>query len=142
MTLLLEVWPTKAEEAPSRHEVRLTPLDTKIPRDLWAPRHCCLYSYFYCTYNFVVVKFPCKICKKAVANNHHAIQCDKFHSWIHIKCNKVKLSTYQYLQQCTYIYMSGTHFRIRKFFIRKWTSKTEISNPTCLSYNFKNTGFS
>ena len=28
MTPSLEGWPTKAKEAPSRHEVRLAPLDT------------------------------------------------------------------------------------------------------------------
>ena len=50
----------------------------------------------------MAVKFPCKICNKAVANNHHAIQYDKCHSWIDIKCNKITLSTYQYLQQCVY----------------------------------------
>ena len=50
----------------------------------------------------MAVKFPCKICNKAVANNHHAIQYDKCHSWIHIKCNKITLSTYQYLQQCVH----------------------------------------
>ena len=29
VTSSLEVWPTKAKEAPSPHEVRLAPLDTK-----------------------------------------------------------------------------------------------------------------
>ena len=29
MTPSLEGWPTKAEEAPSPHELRLAPLDTK-----------------------------------------------------------------------------------------------------------------
>ena len=48
----------------------------------------------------MVIKFPYKICNKAVANNQHAIQCDKCHSWVHIKCNKINLSTYRYLQQC------------------------------------------
>ena len=46
----------------------------------------------------MVIKFPCKICNKGVVNNNHAIQCDKCHSWIHIKCNKINLSTYRYLQ--------------------------------------------
>ena len=57
-----------------------------------------LLSYYYCTYNVMVIKFPCKICNKGVVNNNHAIQCDKCHSWIHIKCNKINLSTYRYLQ--------------------------------------------
>ena len=50
----------------------------------------------------MVIKFPCKICNKAVANNHHAIQCYKCHSWIHIKFNKINLSTYRYLQRCVH----------------------------------------
>ena len=50
----------------------------------------------------MVVKSPCKICNKAVTDNHHAIQCGKGHSWIHVKCNKISLSTYRHLQQCVY----------------------------------------
>ena len=50
----------------------------------------------------MVIKFSCEKCNKAVANNHHAIQCDKRHSWNQIKCNKINLSTYRYLQQCVY----------------------------------------
>ena len=51
---------------------------------------------------FYGYQISCKICNKAVANNHHAIQCDKFCSWIHIKCNKINLSSDQYLQHCVY----------------------------------------
>ena len=58
----------------------------------------------------MVIKFPCKICNKAVANNHHAIQCDKCHSWIDIKCNKINLSTYRYLQQCVYAWYCIKYF--------------------------------
>ena len=50
----------------------------------------------------MVVKFPCKICNKAVANNHHAVQCDRCHLWVHIKCNRINLQTYKYLQKCSY----------------------------------------
>ena len=46
-----------------------------------------------------VIKFPCKICNKAVANNHHAVQCDKCHIWVQIKCNKINLQTYKFLQK-------------------------------------------
>ena len=49
----------------------------------------------------MVVKFPCKICSKAVANNHHALQCDNCHIWVHIKCNRINLQTYKYLQKCS-----------------------------------------
>ena len=51
----------------------------------------------------MVVKSPCKICNKAVTDNHHAIQCGKGHSSIHVKCNKISLSTYRHLQQCVYV---------------------------------------
>ena len=49
----------------------------------------------------IVVNFPCKICKGAVANNHHAVKCDHFNLWVHIKCNKVSLHTYKVLQKST-----------------------------------------
>ena len=47
----------------------------------------------------MVITFPCKICNKAVASNHHAVQCDKCHIWVHIKCNKINLQTYKFLQK-------------------------------------------
>ena len=49
----------------------------------------------------MVVKFPCKICSKAVANSHHALQCDNYHLWVHVKCNRTNLQTYKYLQKCS-----------------------------------------
>ena len=47
----------------------------------------------------MAIKFPGKICNKAVASNHHAVQCDKCHIWVHIKCNKINLQTYRFLQK-------------------------------------------
>ena len=47
----------------------------------------------------VAIKFPCKICNKAVANNHHGVQCDKCHMWVHTICNKINLQTYKFLQK-------------------------------------------
>ena len=47
----------------------------------------------------MVVKFPCKICLKAVANLHHAIQCDNCNIWVHFKCNKINTQTYKFLQK-------------------------------------------
>ena len=47
----------------------------------------------------MLIKFPCKVCSKAVASNHHAVQCDKCHIWVHIKCNKINLQTYKFLQK-------------------------------------------
>ena len=47
----------------------------------------------------MVIKFPCKICNKPAAKNHHALQCDKCHIWVYIKCNKINLQTYKFLQK-------------------------------------------
>ena len=47
----------------------------------------------------MVIKFSCKICNKAVASNHHVVQCDKCHSWVHIKCNKINIQAYKFLQK-------------------------------------------
>ena len=41
--------------------------------------------------------FPFGMCKKAVANNHQAINCDKCGLWVHINCNKINKQTYIYL---------------------------------------------
>ena len=46
----------------------------------------------------MVIKFPCGIFLKLVANNHQAIKCDQCNLWIHIKCNKIDKQTYTYLQ--------------------------------------------
>ena len=40
------------------------------------------------------VTFPCRICKKPVASNHRAIECDVCHVWVHIKCNNVSQEAY------------------------------------------------
>ena len=42
----------------------------------------------------MAVKFPCKICKKPVAQNHKAIFWDICDTWVHIKCNKINNQTY------------------------------------------------
>ena len=44
------------------------------------------------------IKFPCGICKKSVAKNHKAIQCDKCDCWIHIKCQYLDSNDYQQYQ--------------------------------------------
>ena len=46
----------------------------------------------------MVVKFPCKICCKSVANSHHAIQCDNCNIWVHVKCNRINTQTDKFLQ--------------------------------------------
>ena len=45
------------------------------------------------------VKFPCKICEKAVAENHRAICCDTCNIWVHIKCHKINIQTYNILKK-------------------------------------------
>ena len=49
----------------------------------------------------MVVNFPCKICNKTVASNHHALQCDSFHLCVHIKCNRINLQIFKYLNKCS-----------------------------------------
>ena len=45
------------------------------------------------------VKFPSKIRKKAVAQNHKAVCCDVCDTWVHIKCNKINTQTYNILKK-------------------------------------------
>ena len=42
--------------------------------------------------------FPCGICLNPVVKNHHkAVKCDNCDLWIHIKCNKINVQTYNLL---------------------------------------------
>ena len=50
----------------------------------------------------MVVKFPCKICNKAVAKNHHAVRFDHCQLWVQIRCNKINLQTYKFLQKSSF----------------------------------------
>ena len=43
----------------------------------------------------MVVRFPCKICCKPVANSHHRVHCDNCNIWVHVKCNKINTQTSQ-----------------------------------------------
>ena len=45
------------------------------------------------------VKFPCKICEKAVAGNHRAVCCDTCNIWVHIKCNRINTQTCNILKK-------------------------------------------
>ena len=67
----------------------------------------------------MVLKFPCKICLKAVANSHHAIQCDNCNIWVHIKCNKINtnINFYKKAQQ------SGTVLNALRKYVRFQTSQ-------------------
>ena len=43
----------------------------------------------------MVITDPCGICKKSVASNHRAIQCETCKFWIHIKCNNISPPEYK-----------------------------------------------
>ena len=45
------------------------------------------------------IKSPCKICNNPVAKNHKAVQCDKCQLWVHMKCNKINIQTYNMLKE-------------------------------------------
>ena len=38
--------------------------------------------------------FPCGICLNPAAKNHKALRCDNCDLWIHVKCNKINIQTY------------------------------------------------
>ena len=44
-----------------------------------------------------MVKFPCKICTKAVARNHRAIH--QYDIWVQIKCSKINSQTCDLLRK-------------------------------------------
>ena len=67
----------------------------------------------------MVTKFPCKICNVAVANNHHAIICDKCHSWIDIKCSKV----YPHTDIFDSVYTPGIASNVLKILFYSLTSQ-------------------
>ena len=43
------------------------------------------------------IKHPCRICHRAVATNHRAVNCNACHFWIHIKCNNLTGTQYRKL---------------------------------------------
>ena len=47
----------------------------------------------------MVIKYPCKIYNRPVAESHDCIQCDNCNVWVHRKCNKVNKQTYKFLQK-------------------------------------------
>ena len=47
----------------------------------------------------MVIKHPCKLCKKSVGARHKAIKCDLCNLWVHIKCNFLDNKTYKSLQE-------------------------------------------
>ena len=45
------------------------------------------------------IKYPCKICNNPVTKNHKTIQYDKCRLWVHMKCNKINIQTYNMLKE-------------------------------------------
>ena len=50
----------------------------------------------------MVAKLPCKLCNETVAKKHHAVQCDNCHLRVNIRCNKIILQTYKFLQKSSF----------------------------------------
>ena len=46
--------------------------------------------------------FPCKLCNKNINDRDAAIQCDICQFWVHLRCNKLNLVDFKYLQESTY----------------------------------------
>ena len=47
------------------------------------------------------IVFPCKLCSKNINDRDAAIQCDKCQFWVHLRCSKLNLDDYKYLQEST-----------------------------------------
>ena len=47
------------------------------------------------------IVFPCKLCSKNIDNGDVAMQCDICQFWVHLRCNKLNLVDYKYLQGST-----------------------------------------
>lgn len=71
----------------------------------------------------MVIKFPRRICYKAVTSNYQTIKCNKCNLWIDIKCNKIN-KTYIYLKSdsshwycisCTKVCLPFSDFDRREF---------------------------
>ena len=45
----------------------------------------------------MLAAFTCGICLNPVAKNHKAVKCDNCDLWIHIKCNKINVQTFNLL---------------------------------------------
>ena len=45
------------------------------------------------------IKYPCKSCDNPVAKNHKAVQCDMCQLWVHMKCNRINIQTYNMLKK-------------------------------------------
>ena len=47
----------------------------------------------------MVIKYPCKIYSRPVAESHDCIQCDNCKVWVHRKCNKINKQRHRFLQK-------------------------------------------
>ena len=59
------------------------------------------------------VKFPCILCKRAVAKNHRAVQCDECDNWVHIKCAGITPAYYNQLQENDDPWFCHTHTKLQ-----------------------------
>ena len=48
---------------------------------------------------YMVVRFSCLKCNRAVAKNNRAVQCNICDKWVHIACNNLNTYTYKNLQK-------------------------------------------
>ena len=43
----------------------------------------------------MTIKYPCKVCHRAVRHKQNAVECDLCDQWVHIKCNDISKTQYQ-----------------------------------------------
>ncbi len=49
------------------------------------------------------IQNPCGICKKPVANNHRALECESCFYWVHIKCGGITPKQYEHFKYNTHL---------------------------------------
>ena len=55
--------------------------------------------------------FPCGICLNPIAKNHKVVKCDNYDLWIHIKCSKINVQTYNLLNNDNTVWYCLTCFK-------------------------------
>lgn len=74
------------------------------------------------------VKYPCGVCKKAVARNHRAMCCDECDTWIHIGCCGVSPKEYRHLQHSNVSWYC-THCSLPNFSNSFFNDSSILSDP-------------
>ena len=98
----------------------------------------------------MVIKYPCKIYSRPVAESHDCIQCDNCKVWVHRKCNKINKQRHRFLQKdhkskwycviCTKVFLPFSNLNNEEFLYTVKGSKLEfthvvskhVSNKTAL----------